>query len=281
MKRTLLLILTIMCLMEAKAQYVGSNGIPLDKFTVLDSAQMKFTYLFRYKKSWYRNDSDTALLEDKQSLLIGAKTSKYYSDYYYDYCKREMSRKINDESYTYKQMEEGTCSFEIFKNYPDSKMTVIEQAGVDMLGGNYKYVEDMPSIQWKIDTDTATILTYSCQKATTTFRGRNYTAWFAPDIPSNNGPWKFGGLPGLILKISDESHRYMFECIGMKQFEKPEPIKFFNLRYTTLKREEMDKIYRRYFKDPIQFWKDIQSGINGQIDASDLPKMNYDPIELE
>lgn len=275
MKQTLLLILTIMCLMETKAQYVGSSEIPLDKFTVLDSAQMKFTYLFRYKKSYYRNDSDSTLAEDKQSLLIGNSISKYYSEYYLDYCKKVMNNIRN------MPMEDGACSFEIFKKYPTNKMTVTEQAGAFILGGNYKYVEDIPSIQWKIEADTTTILSYSCQKATTTFRGRNYTAWFASEIPSNNGPWKFGGLPGLILKISDESHRYMFECIGIKQLEKPEPIKFYNLKYTTLKREEMDKVYRRFFKDPIQFWNDVLSEMRGQIDASDLPKMNYNPIELE
>lgn len=34
--------------------------------------------------------------------------------------------------------------------------------------------------------------------ATTQFRGLTYTAWFALDIPINEGPWKFHGLPGLI-----------------------------------------------------------------------------------
>lgn len=275
MKRTLLLILTIMYLQEPKAQYVGSNEIPLDKFSVLDSAQMKFTYLFRYKKSYYRNDSDSILAEDRQSLLIGNSTSKYYSEYYLDCCKRVMKNIRNIP------MEDGACSFEIFKNYPTNKMTATEQAGAFILGGNYKYIEDIPSFHWKVESDTTTILSYSCQKATTTFRRRNYTAWFASEIPSNNGPWKFGGLPGLILKISDDSHRYMFECIGIKQLEKPEPIKFYNLKYITLKREEMDKIYRRFFKDPIQFWNDVLSEMRGQITASDLPKMNYDPIELE
>jgi len=263
-----------MCILETKAQYVGSSVIPLDKFTVLDSAHMKFTYLFRYKKSYYRNDSDSTLAEDKQSLLIGNRTSKYYSEYYLDCCKRVMNNIRNIP------MEDGACSFEIFKNYPTQKMTVTEQAGAFSLGGNYKYEETVPIIQWKIESDTTTILSYSCQKATTTFRGRNYTAWFASEIPSNNGPWKFGGLPGLILKISDES-RYMFECIGIEQLEKPEPIKFYNLKYTTLKREEMDKLYRRYFNDPIQFWKDVRSELDGQITASDLPKMTYNPIELE
>jgi GLPGLI family protein len=279
MKRALFLILIIICLMETKAQYVDTMEIPFDKFTVLDSAQLKFTYLFKYKRSWYGADSDTTLLEDKQSLLIGTKISKYCSDYYFDYCNREMNRKINNEPY--KPREQGACGFEIFKNFPDGKITVTDQNGVNILGGYYKYEENSPSIQWKIENDTTTILTYSCQKATTTFRGRSYTAWFAPEIPSNNGPWKFGGLPGLILKISDESQRYMFECIGIKQLKKPEPIKLYNSRYTTLKRLDLDKIYRRFFKDPIQFWDEVGSEMRGVMTTSDLPKMTYNPIELE
>jgi len=279
MKRTLFLILTIMCLFETKAQYVGSSKIPLNKFTVLDSAKMKFTYLFKYKKSYSNNESDTAFVADKQSLLIGNNISKYYSDYYFDYCNRQMLGKKNDEPY--KQMEESACGFEIFKNYPTNKITVTDQSGVNNLGGNYIYNENSPTFKWKMEADTTTILTYTCQKATTTFRGRNYTAWFAPEIPSNNGPWKFGGLPGLILKISDESNSYLFECIGIQQLEKPELIKFYKLRYITLKRKELDKIYRRFFKDPIQFWNKVGSGMRGQATASDLPKMTYNPIELE
>jgi len=275
MKRILLLILTIICLLESKAQYVGSSVISLNKFIALDSAHMKFTYLFRYKKSYSRIESDSSLAEDRQCLVIGNNISKYYSEYYFDCCERAMK---NEQ---YVSVKDGACAFEIFKNYPYNKMTVTDQSGGFLLGGNYKYEENTPSIQWNIENDTTTVLSYSCQKATTTFRGRNYTAWFAPEIPSNNGPWKFGGLPGLILKISDESHSYNFECIGIQQLEKHEPVKFYNLSYITLKREEMDKIYRRFFKDPIQFWSEVRSELNGQIKASDLPKMTYNPIELE
>jgi len=279
MKQLILLLISVFCVSVSNAQYLDPSEISLNKFTVLDSARMKFTYLFRYKKSCNNNESDTAFVEDKQSLIIGTKISKYYSDYYFDYCNRQMNSKTNNEPY--KQMEEGACSFEIFKNYPTNKMTVTDQSGVSNLGGNYNYNESSPSFKWKMEVDTTTILTYSCQKATTTFRGRKYTAWFAPEIPSNNGPWKFGGLPGLILKISDESNSFLFECIGIQQLEKPEPIKFYKLRYITLKRKEMDKIYKRYFKDPIQFWNEVKSGMCGQVTASDLPKMTYNPIELE
>ena len=126
-----------------------------------------------------------------------------------------------------------------------------------------------------------TLLGYTCQKATTTFRGRNYTAWFAPEIPSNNGPWKFGGLPGLILKISDDKRNFIFECSGIQQLDKPESIKLYTLNYTKLTRQEMSKIYARFFKDPIKFFSEAGSDIIGMVDAKDIPKSNYNPIELE
>lgn len=51
--------------------------------------------------------------------------------------------------------------------------------------------------------DSLSILDYKCIKATTRFRGRDYTAWVTKELPINDGPWKFYGLPGLILQIED------------------------------------------------------------------------------
>ena len=75
--------------------------------------------------------------------------------------------------------------------------------------------EEIPPHEWVISTDTMTLLNYLCYKATTSFRGRNYTAWFAPDIPLNEGPWKIYGLPGLILHLEDENKLFIYEAIGL------------------------------------------------------------------
>ncbi len=48
---------------------------------------------------------------------------------------------------------------------------------------------------------------YTLQKATTGFGGRNWTAWFCKDIPFNEGPFKFRGLPGLIFEIQDDKQK--------------------------------------------------------------------------
>lgn len=62
----------------------------------------------------------------------------------------------------------------------------------------YVYEEPFPEIQWELGDETQVICGYLCNKATGQFRGRNWTAWYSEKIPINNGPWKFGNLPGLI-----------------------------------------------------------------------------------
>ncbi|MEO1518761.1 MAG: GLPGLI family protein [Bacteroidota bacterium] len=58
--------------------------------------------------------------------------------------------------------------------------------------------------KWNITEETRKIGRFNCQKATIRFRGRDYIAWFAKDIPVPFGPWKFQGLSGLILDVYDK-----------------------------------------------------------------------------
>jgi GLPGLI family protein len=65
------------------------------------------------------------------------------------------------------------------------------------------YVSDsLHPMKWVLTEETKKILGIKCKSATTTFRGRTYKAFYATGISVSNGPWKFGGLPGLILEIA-------------------------------------------------------------------------------
>ncbi len=79
----------------------------------------------------------------------------------------------------------------------------------------YYYVTDsIPAIDWTIYSDEKIVGDYKSIKAKGFFRGRNYIVWFTPEIPISNGPWKLGGLPGLILEATDEEGRVQFQFLG-------------------------------------------------------------------
>ncbi|WP_159018064.1 GLPGLI family protein [Algibacter sp. L3A6] len=81
----------------------------------------------------------------------------------------------------------------------------------------FKYVkEKIPKINWTISNKFKSIGGYKCQKAEGNFRGRNYTTWFAIEIPLPFGPWKLNGLPGLILEAYDTKKEVYFYFKSIK-----------------------------------------------------------------
>ena len=72
-------------------------------------------------------------------------------------------------------------------------------------------VTDELNYKWNITNETKKINEFTCYKATTTFRGNNFEAWFTPDIPINAGPWKWYGLPGLIVEATDTDKSVVFK----------------------------------------------------------------------
>ena len=108
----------------------------------------------------------------------------------------------------------------VMKNYPKGQYWV----QIPVLLNSYIYTEKEPVFDWNFSPDTLTVLGYLCKKATCLFRGRYYTAWYAPDIPLSNGPWKFNGLPGLILKVEDADRDYSFECTALYRVDWKSPI---------------------------------------------------------
>jgi len=99
-----------------------------------------------------------------------------------------------------------------YKNF--IKKEIISRGFVDKK--QYYIKENISIIKWKIEKDTKIIGTFNCQKATGTFRGRKYTAWFTNQIPISNGPWKLQGLPGLIIEATDETKEVSFIFKSLK-----------------------------------------------------------------
>jgi GLPGLI family protein len=80
-----------------------------------------------------------------------------------------------------------------------------------ILMNTYVIDDALPVINWKISSDTTSFGELHCQKATCHFKGRDYTAWFCPDLPVRVGPWKLNGLPGVIVEAYDTKKDVVFK----------------------------------------------------------------------
>ena len=128
------------------------------------------------------------------------------------------------------------------------------------------------------------ILGYTCQKATCHFRGRNYVAWFAPDIPVRQGPWKLGGLPGLILKAHDTDSLYTFEAVKVETGRHP-IIRYEYKEYKEESREKVQKMQRSFAENwykAVDYHR-VEMLPNGEIEKKEAVSIYtpYEPLELE
>ena len=112
------------------------------------------------------------------------------------------------------------------------------------------YDEPFPELSWEITGDTAEVFGYDCIKAECDFRGRHWTAWFAPGIAVNEGPWKLRGLPGLILKADADGGWFTYECVGIDT--EPRPIYRYHYdNERTMKYKRYMRYERRCFEDAL------------------------------
>lgn len=140
-----------------------------------------------------------------------------------------------------------------------------------------QYTESMPKQQWTLKDEQQNIHGYHCQKATCHWRGRDYEAWFTSEIPIQRGPWKFGGLPGLIVKLSDAKKEYNFELVKLERVKRP--IMQWNFsRFKKVKRENMLKLQK---KINVNWVNVLYGGRVTSIDGNTIPDHPYSPMELE
>ena len=131
--------------------------------------------------------------------------------------RRAYMRNSNDlrEDRTLRQNAFG--NIKLYKNHKTKKIKVMDHIGAFEW---FIYEESFVPQIWEIQDDTTTIAGYACQKAVCDYRGRSYEAWFTSEIPISEGPWKFNGLPGLIVRLNDTKYHYEFELVEFKKSDK-------------------------------------------------------------
>jgi len=114
--------------------------------------------------------------------------------------------------------------------------------------------EKQPDMKWELLEDEKQINDYKCKKAKTTFRGRTYEVWYTPEIPVSVGPWKFNGLPGLILSVTDSTDNfYSWEVASIKHSEE----EYFDFQENINNKSKFQKIsYQEFDEKFIEARKD-------------------------
>ncbi|OPB84435.1 GLPGLI family protein [Elizabethkingia ursingii] len=144
----------------------------------------------------------------------------------------------------------------------------------------YQYEEQQPSFNWKLEKGTKDILGHKCNKAITEYRGRKYTAWYATDIPINNGPYVFQGLPGLIMELEDGNKEYHFVVVAIDKNTKPIYLRN-ESKILKVTRDQLRKVEKTYYDNPGQFIKGKAYNQDGSPMQVKLKSEPYNPIELE
>ncbi|MGI4762538.1 MAG: GLPGLI family protein [Janthinobacterium lividum] len=102
-------------------------------------------------------------------------------------------------------------SYNIYKTAATHRLIYDDRIGLT----HYRYEEPASFLTWVITPDRASRAGYACQRATTTFGGRQWEAWFTREVPVSEGPYKFFGLPGLIVQVADTRRYYVFELLTL------------------------------------------------------------------
>ena len=294
MKHRFIAIAMAFCSLRLFAQ----SPFNIDEFKVIDQSRFIVTY-----EAMMTEDSLKPAKQkfDHLVLMVGDSISMCYSNtmHRFDSAFTVSERKGQD---SYKNMSHfvgengGVWVPDVYKYYGRKRMTIMHR----IMEGRvpiYLYDEPLDLMDWQMSFEAKEILGYPCFKAECDFRGRHWTAWFTMQIPVQDGPWKFCGLPGLILQMEESRGHYAFRCIGIETQQKP--IVWYEEdfhKYQRCTRADVMKQEEDYHADLIGYIRMVHPGIKIHIaktDASgkyagseeapiDYKKaLPYNPVELE
>lgn len=131
----------------------------------------------------------------------------------------------------------------LYKNTKEKRFTNQNE----VFGKVFLIKDELQNLDWTLESETKNIGEYTCFKATTTrqeevfesgisvngdkefeeneepeMREVTITAWYTPQIPINNGPANYYGLPGLILEVNDGSETIICSKIVINPEDKKE-----------------------------------------------------------
>lgn len=268
--RLLLFIGVLLSLLPLSAQIPTLPRL-LDKSESLD--QVKYRVLYRLDFISDVEDRDF-VTQDLIRLDIGSRISKEYSQKLF--VADSLAKQALEQGKVARWVNEVVPPVILYKGFPQPEDITVDYR-LPSKAPVMTYTETKPIFDWQIHQDKKEVLGYNCQKATTSWAGRQWTAWFALEVPIPEGPYKFGGLPGLILEISDADKDYAYTCVGITDQLDDKSLVRWLWEQRTVSKRELDKVVRQLYANPEQALKALGAATRFAGDPMlDLP---YNPIE--
>ncbi|MBO9203062.1 MULTISPECIES: GLPGLI family protein [Niastella] len=151
-------------------------------------------------------------------------------EYTYQYRKIRDARQLPQfKNKTYSSIEDSLKDVRIIEKFNEGLKSMPEQFWYGQLGDNvvvyssfdnenkqYCIRDTIKWVTWELSSDTTTILGQTCQKAIGKLNGIAYTAWFSTAIPVSTAPLQFRGLPGLLMKVTNEMNKVTVSLIDLE-----------------------------------------------------------------
>lgn len=176
-------------------------------------------------------------------------------------------------------IDKSKINFSVSKNLSNSEKVLHLMLDLE----NYA-IKDRSKINWNVVNEKKKIRNIEVQKATTNYLGRSWIAWFSSDYPIQNGPYKFDGLPGLILEIYDEKNDHIFTLLSIKKTNENFVLHKNNEKSEIdVNNEEFNKLWNKYKNDPAKSYRNriLDSGIGYSISMNGISKPNEIIREIE
>lgn len=189
-------------------------------------------------------------------------------------------------------------------DYPQvkSKKNSTKYSHYMMVNNDYYVFETDDPIKWNLANETKMEGNVKLQKATAEFGGRNWTAWFTNYIPLSEGPYKFRGLPGLVVEVSDNKQNFIFKLVKNYEIKDSNPEildKVFLQKPLKVSLTKYNEIVLNDYNNPYQQFRNMKPGswsirfedgrtITTMEQLDELRKEyqrqikdNYNPLELD
>jgi GLPGLI family protein len=168
-------------------------------------------------------------------------------------------------------LSKSKINFVVTKNLLKNEIILHDKIGY----GNYN-IKENEKINWQISKETKNINNISVQKAVTNYLGRKWEAWFSEQYPIPEGPYKFFGLPGLIIELHDEKKQHCFLFAGLKKF--PVHTKTITEKEIIVNKQQFNKIWKDFKKNPSKFY--VSSGGSGSEFTITMDGKSYSESEI-